>query len=235
MNMELTSEKSMSSTQKTKGRNLPKSESRLSTEKKRKMKKSGLNLPLCATGFTNQNQQTGKRPIKETTFRISVFVILVSIISNFASIQKQIVIGSHNLHGFKKSVDYHRSCIRNHGGVWFAQELWLQEKQLSQLQQLDSQFTAHSGMESAVSAGMLRGRPFGGVSIAWSRDLNHVMNPVSNFRHKRVVAAELKSGDKNFLLISVYMPFFDASNKEECMAETQDALSMIEVLIENHP
>ena len=31
------------------------------------------------------------------------------------------------------------------------------------------------------------------------------------------------------------MPFFDSSNREECIAETQDTLSMIEVLIDNHP
>ena len=31
------------------------------------------------------------------------------------------------------------------------------------------------------------------------------------------------------------MPFYDASNSEKCLAETQDALSMIDLLIENHP
>lgn len=31
------------------------------------------------------------------------------------------------------------------------------------------------------------------------------------------------------------MAFFDTNNRDECIAETQDTLSMIEVLIENHP
>ena len=39
----------------------------------------------------------------------------------------------------------------------------------------------------AVTAGVLRGRPFGGVSIAWSRDLGHVINPVTNYRLKIAV------------------------------------------------
>ena len=90
-------------------------------------------------------------------------------------------------------------------------------------------------MEQAVSAGMLRGRPFGGVCIAWSHDLDHVMNPVSNYRHKRVVAAEMKTKIKSILLISVYMPFYDASNREQCLAETLDTISMIDTLINDHP
>ena len=90
-------------------------------------------------------------------------------------------------------------------------------------------------MEQAVTAGVLRGRPFGGVSIAWSHNLDHVINPVTNYRHKRVVSAEFNTANDRILLISVYMPFYDASNREECLAETIDALSMIDILIENHP
>ena len=132
-------------------------------------------------------------------------------------------------------MDYHRQCIQTHRGIWFSQELWLQKSQLSQLNQLGFQFVAKSGMEHATSAGMLRGRPFGGVGIAWSHDLDHVISPVPNCCHKRVVAVELQSENHKFLLISVYMPFYDASNSEQCLAETQDALSMIDLLIENHP
>ena len=82
-----------------------------------------------------------------------------------------------------------------------AQELWLTEKQLTQLHQLGTQFVARSGMEEAVSSGVLRGRPFGGVSIAWSSDLNHVITPLPNYKHKRVVPIELHSSDKNLIVI----------------------------------
>ena len=108
------------------------------------------------------------------TFLVTLFVILFHTIATFAQSHKELVIGSHNLHGFKKLGEHHKSCIQRFGGVWFGQELWLQEKQLGQLQQLGTQFTAHSGMENAASAGILRGRPLCGVSICWSPDLNHV-------------------------------------------------------------
>ena len=115
------------------------------------------------------------------------------------------------------------------------QELWLQERQLSQLHQLDAQFVARSGMEQAVSTGLLRGRPFGGVSIAWSGDLDHVISPIPNYRHKRVAAAELNTSDGKILLLSIYMPFYNAGKREQCLDETINALSMIELLIHDHP
>ena len=116
-----------------------------------------------------------------------------------------------------------------------AQELWLSEQQLPQLQQLDAHYVARSGMEDAISSGPLRGRPFGGVSIAWSRDLDNVISPLLNYKHKRIVAVELKELDNNYIFISVYMPFFDSRNRETCMVETIDTISMLDIIIHDHP
>ena len=93
---------------------------------------------------------------------------------------------------------------------------------------LGTQYVARSAMEDAISSGILRGRPFGGVSIAWSPKLNHVVKPLSNSRHKRVVGVEIDSQNNKILIINVYMPFFDASKIEECMVDTIDAISMID-------
>ena len=46
----------------------------------------------------------------------------------FASLNKQFAVGSHNLHGFRKSSEFHKQCIQNYTGVWFAQELWYTRK-----------------------------------------------------------------------------------------------------------
>ena len=117
------------------------------------------------TGYTSPKQR-GVNLAKMAALSLLFCHILFHLSSTFAYSQDHLVVGSHNSHGFKKSGEYHKSCIKKHGGIWFAQELWLQEKQLSQLQQLETQFTARSGMESAFSNGLLKGRPFGGVSIA---------------------------------------------------------------------
>ena len=96
-------------------------------------------------------------------------------------------------------------------------------------------FVARSGMEDAISNGLLVARPFGGVSIAWLPDLNQSITPITNFRHKRIVGIELKTKDKNFIILCAYMPFFDTSNRVGCMAETTDAISMLETIIEQYP
>ena len=144
-------------------------------------------------------------------------------------------IASHNLHGFKSTSAYHRTCIQRHEGVWLGQETWLSEKQFSTLSSLGTQYVARSAMEDAISSGILRGRPFGGVCIAWSPKLDGVIKPLTNFRHKRVVGVELESGINQSLIINIYMPFFDASKREACMIDTIDAISMVETIIESHP
>ena len=116
-----------------------------------------------------------------------------------------------------------------------AQETWLTEKRLSDLSQLGVQFVGRSGMEDATSSGIMRGRPFGGVSIAWSPDLNHVIKPLVNYRHKRVVCVEMSAEPHPILLVTVYMPFYKAAKRRECMAETVETIAMIEEILADHP
>jgi hypothetical protein len=53
-----------------------------------------------------------------------------------------LTVASHNLHGFKNSSSYHKSCLESHGGILMAQELWLAEKQLPIMKCLATQFVA---------------------------------------------------------------------------------------------
>ena len=169
------------------------------------------------------------------TYSIMLLFSIYCILFTFASINKQFTIASHNLHSYKKSSTFHKQCIDSYGGVWMAQELWLPENRLSQLTSLGVQFVARSGMEDAVSSGIMRGRPYGGVSIAWSPDMDHVIKPLINYRHKRIVCVEISADPHPLLLISVYMPFYDASKRTECMAETADAIAMLEEILSDHP
>ena len=90
-------------------------------------------------------------------------------------------------------------------------------------------------MEEAVSSGVLRGRPFGGVSICWSEDLNHVITPLTKYKHKRIVAADMKLIDGNVLFISVYMPFLSSRNRARSITETYETIATIETIINDHP
>ena len=171
------------------------------------------------------------RIFKWTGPLFSIFCLLIS----FASSNKQIVVGSHNLHSFKKTSAFHKQCIQNYGGIWFAQELWLPERRLSELSALDVQFVARSGMEDSLTGGIYNGRPHGGVSIAWSPDINHVIRPLINYRHKRIVCVELSAKPNPILLASIYMPFYDTSKRLDCLAESREAISMLEEILAGHP
>ena len=167
---------------------------------------------------------------------MSAFIIITFLLSStFNAEAKNICVASHNLHGFKTAGNYHKSCLDKHGGLWMGQEHWLTNKQLPQLNQLNATFIARSGMEEAVSSGVLRGRPFGGVCIAWSRDLNHVIMPLTNYKHKRVVAVEMRTKNESVIFICVYMPFLDSRKRDICRTETIESISMIESIITDHP
>ena len=115
------------------------------------------------------------------------------------------------------------------------QELWLSECQLKNLSDLGVQFVARSGMENAVSSGILRGRPFGGVCIAWSPNLNHAITPLTNYKHHRVVGIELHTAPLPIILVSIYMPYFNASKRQECILETINCISFLQSIISDHP
>ena len=171
------------------------------------------------------------KPSEHENQNFSTFRILLL----FAAILSNVTIGSHKLHSFKKSSHFHKSCIENYGGIWMGQELWLTEKQISGLSSLGTQFIGRSGMEEAISSGILRGRPFGGISMAWAPNLNHVIRPLTNYKYHRVVCVELNAEPAPIILISIYMPYFNSSKKQESIVETIDAISMMQSIIEDHP
>ena len=86
-----------------------------------------------------------------------------------------------------------------------------------------------------MSRGIYNGRPHGGVSIAWSSDLDHLIKPLINFRHKRIVCVELSATPDPILFASIYMPFYDSSKRHECMAESRETITMLDEILCEHP
>ena len=221
----------------------PKYESPWNIKPKSKTRIFGQSIVKYETGFTHPRMPENKRQLRtgEMSRPISaiLFVFTLTVLHSFASsntsFPPKITIASHNLHGFMGRAQYHKACIDSHGGVWMGQEHWLSDHNLPQLKSLNTQYVARSGMEEALSAGVLRGRPFGGVSIAWSPDINHLVTPLTNYNHKRVIAIEMKTESNSLILICCYMPFFNASKRNECIQETVDAISMMELIMEDHP
>ena len=175
---ELKSRPSGCSTPSLRGPKRPKSELCQSTNQKPKIPTFGHSTATFETGNSaKRKSKMDSSPNKLLGLIFWQFRLLLL----FAASLQNVTIASHNLHSFKQSGAYHKSCLEKHTGVWFAQELWLSEKQLPTLQQLRTQYIAKSGMEQSVSDGILIGRPYGGVSIAWSFNLNHAIQPLTNY------------------------------------------------------
>ena len=234
--MESRSEKSLSSPQRFVAQNRPKSEWPGNIGIGPNPQTSGHNTAELPIGSNSKGKTVQPPPMTMDHCRAILLLVLATITFNsIATNQKLINVSTFNLHGYSVSSKYLRDCLVTHGGVWMLQEHWLSEQQLLRMQHLGVQYVARSGMEDAISSGVYRGRPFGGVAICWSQDLNHCFSPISNFKHKRVVAAELKLNHGNILFICVYMPYFNAGRREQCMVDAMDAISMIELLIDEHP
>ena len=188
-----------------------------STGREQSHRTSGPNIVEWPIGSIPKRSPDRPLKMKLALCKTIAFLILVTTIfaaSPALPAKSDVAIATYNLHGFSKSSKYLNDCLKSHGGIWFVQEHWLPESRLHMFQELDAQFFARSGMEDAVSSGVYRGRPFGGESICWSPNLSQFISPVFNFKHKRIVAVELKTEDSQYLLISIYMPFYNASRRE---------------------
>lgn len=119
---------------------------------------------------------------------------------------------SFNLRGFNSSLGLlHDLC--NDNCVISIQEHWLRPDELNKLALVhsDFNFSAVSGMNNAVSAGVLSGRPFGGVGFLWNKRLNNQMSFIKGDPEGRCLVYKLNVRNRSILLINVYLPCCDNS------------------------
>ena len=123
---------------------LPRCESLWSTNPRSKSLITGPPTSECKIGCENHIS------LKHSSIALLVIASLLSAFQ-FNSATKDINVSSHNLHGFKTSSDYHRSCISQYGGIWMGQEHWLSNKQLHQFQSIKKNATS-AAADTAVNS-----------------------------------------------------------------------------------
>lgn len=108
------------------------------------------------------------------------------------------------------------------------QETWLLPHDVSILGTIDQDF-AYTG-KSAVdtSAGMLRGRPYGGLAILWRKSVFRSVS-IIDCVSARISAIQVVLEDRQFLVFSIYMPTDSAEN----LAEFTGCLSEISAVIDS--
>jgi exonuclease III len=111
---------------------------------------------------------------------------------------------SYNCRSIKRAIDGVR-LLCGRADIVALQETWLLPFDLPFLSSVNSEFNWTGKPAVDVSAGLLKGRPYGGVGILWRRNAFEKAS-VIECASDRISGVKLTSRGKAFLIFSVYMP-----------------------------
>jgi len=132
---------------------------------------------------------------------------------------------TYNLHGFNQgSVLVNNYCSSNIADFMLLQEVWLTPDSLSKIDEIAPGYYCFSvsSMETAVSCGLLKGRPFGGLAILVKNCHRKLCSLVCS--NDRLIAIKYK----DILLINVYFP---CASKEDYKDISIDLIGQLEDLL----
>lgn len=129
-------------------------------------------------------------------------------------------LASYNCKNVKRSIDDVRSLCRTCDIVCL-QETWLLPDDIPFISTIDNGFGYTGKSAVNTSAGILRGRPYGGVAILWRHSIfpNVSVLPCDN---PRICAVKIMTCDRVLLVISIYMPTNSTDNLDlfkDCLSE----------------
>ena len=127
--------------------------------------------------------------------------------------QSKISLTSYNCRSLKNSlIDIRNLC--NNNDIILLQEHWIPQQELSYINTISNNFIAFSSSPVDLSAGLLVGRPYGGLSILVKKNIANYFK-VIDISDPNFICAEISLGDKNFMLFNCYMPHFDGGRNLE--------------------
>lgn len=135
---------------------------------------------------------------------------------------------SFNCKNVKRSIDNIRDlcqCV----DVIALQETWLLSHEISYLNSISDDFNCTGTSAVDSTAGMLRGRPYGGVALLWRRSIytNVTVIPCAN---PRVSAIKIVMQNRSILVFSIYMPTDAVCN----VADFTDVLGAVSAIIDSN-
>ena len=100
--------------------------------------------------------------------------------------------------------------ICNNADIIFLQETWLMPSELNVLDSVSPDFYSYS-LSSVDPSQLLIGRPYGGVSILWRKNLSHLCKVVL-FDEDRLLGLKISDSRSSILAINVYLPYYAEEN-----------------------
>lgn len=131
-----------------------------------------------------------------------------------------------------RSVKRSWECVKNlcqTGDVIALQETWLLPHDLALLATVDPDFSFTCKSAVDTSAGVLRGRPYGGVAILWRKSVLPCVT-VLTCNSVRLCAIKVNIGSSEILVFSVHMP----TDSVESLPEFTECMSEIEAIVETN-
>ena len=126
---------------------------------------------------------------------------------------------SFNMHGFRQGKEFLPELCTTHDVV-FLQEHWLSSADSASLNCIDSHVLyASYAVDSALSKGVLYGRPFGGVAVLIRRELACHTKLISCADRFIIILID------DLVLCNIYMPCNSSPNYVEMYANTLAEIS----------
>ncbi len=127
--------------------------------------------------------------------------------------KNKLIVTSFNCKNVKTSIhDIMQMCETS--DVLLLQETWLMDFDLAFLSTIHPDFSATGISSMDSSAGVLAGRPHGGMAIMWRRSLADKCKIVS-YDDTRLLGIEFSAKSYHILFINVYLPHNCASNSDD--------------------
>lgn len=127
----------------------------------------------------------------------------------------------------KRSIDYIRELCFNYD-IIALQETWLLPEELGYLHSISDDFACTGTSAVDTTAGILRGRPFGGVAILWRKSAFNAVSVIP-CNNPRVCAIEIVLKETSVLVFNAYMPTDEVCN----LVEYTDCLSSVSAIIDS--
>ena len=133
---------------------------------------------------------------------------------------------SFNCHSLKSSLEEVKSLC-NQCDIIFLQETWLASFELTILNSIHDDFVGMGKTAMDSSAGLLKGRPFGGLAILWKKSLQSCVKVIA--LDKRIMCLHIQTSEGVVSLLNVYLPtdYGDYDSLDEfgmCLGHLSSAL-----------
>jgi exonuclease III len=80
-----------------------------------------------------------------------------------------------------------------------------------------------------TDAGIISGRPYGGIAILWRKSLGHLCK-INDYNDSRLLGLSINIEGIEILIVNVYLPYYNGSNLNEYI----DYLSRLHTIIDQH-